>query len=119
MKDDFAPNGCRYERLAQMEGPEDPNMQYRIPLVKAPWLAYEKKLVAEEIGSYYATLAKPEETSIAGDSHANLESEQIIGDGEASATVVDLDTDSGDYVMLGTDESEQDRGPTAGNAASQ
>ena len=119
MKDDFAPNGCRYETLAQMEGPEHPNMQYRIPLVTAPWLAYKKELVADEIGSCYATLAKLKETSIVGGINANPESEQIMGDGEGSAAADDNDTDDGDYVMLGTYESEQDRGPTAGNAASQ
>ena len=118
VKDDFAPNGCRYETLAQIEGPEHPNMQYRIPLVTAPWLAYKKELVADEIGSCYATLAKLKETSIVGGIDANPESEQIMGDGEGSAAADDNDTDDGDYVMLGTYESEQDRGPTAGNAAS-
>ena len=119
VKDDFAPNGCRYERLVPTEGTEDPNKQYRKPLVKPPWLAYERELVAEEIGSYYATFAKPEETSKAVDSDIIFEFEQIVGDGEGSAAADHNDTDSRDYVMLGTDESEQDGGSRAGNAASQ
>ena len=121
VKDDFAPNGCRYEKLVPMEGPEDPNKQHRKPLVKPPWLAYEKELVGEEISSYYATVAnaKLEETSKASGSSANFEFEQIMGDGEGSAAADHNDTDSGDYVMLGTEEPEQDGGPKAGNAASQ
>ena len=119
VKDDFAPNGSRYERLVPREVTEDPNKQHRKPLVKPPWLAYERELVAEEIGSYYATFAKPEETSKAVDSDIIFEFEQIVGDGEGSAAADHNDTDSRDYVMLGTDESEQDGGSRAGNAASQ
>ena len=85
----------------------------------APPPPLQSELVAEEIGSYYATLAKPEETSIAGGGNVHLESEQITGDGEGSAAADDNNTDSGDYVMLKTDESEQDRVPKAGHAASQ